>query len=150
MAEEKHSRNYLRWYEEFAVEEVLSRCTVVNQTVGYTARCPGLYRITQPGGERTTCTVEISRVARPVYHVQSSLRHTAWLHAQQYVRPGGEFARLPRTDHAAWRLQLRPDGWSMIPVDTGEWAWDLLLTLWVGHANCPGAMLTGPWTRPYQ
>lgn len=112
-------KNLIRWVREFDVTPVFLERTVVNLSVGYAGTLDGLYWVTLPDGRRVLLIVDTKSGGSGIYG-EAALQQTAYVHAEYYVDPDtNDLVPMPDNIAGAYALWLRPNGFSMIPLDTG-------------------------------
>lgn len=116
---------YAKFIREFEVEPVMSEVTVFNGDVGYAGTFDGLKWMTLPTGERALFDVDTKSGASGVWP-EAALQQTAYNHAPYYIDPKtGLLVPMPaelRQD-IAFALWLRPEGYAVLPLDTGVENW---------------------------
>lgn len=117
-------RNYARFVKEFAVKPLMVETTVFNETVGYAGTADGFKYMTLPTGETALFDVDTKSGASGVW-AEAGLQQTAYTHGEFIVDEDGELAPMPEELVAdkAYALWLRPEGFALLPLDTGPESW---------------------------
>jgi hypothetical protein len=120
-------RTYLRFEQEMKAKPLHVEQTVWNHTYGYAGTFDGIYQL----GDGTP-VIEVAMVdtktGKSGVYAEVALQQVAYCNAEVMVSPTGEQVEMPKIDQA-YALWLRPDGYALYPLKTGEWEWRVFLEL---------------------
>jgi hypothetical protein len=116
----RYLRNYVRFLKEFDVEPVMLETVVWNKTVGYAGRIDLMGRLRAISND---LVIVDTKSGQSGIWDSAALQQTGYVHAEYYVDDEtGEFIDMPKVA-GAYGLWLRPNGWALQPLETGEEEW---------------------------
>lgn len=116
-----HVESYVRFLDDWEPQVVLTEVAVVNYCHGYAGSLDAILRM---GGR--TLLVDVKTTRSGIYP-ETAMQLAAYQRAEYYVASDGTEQPMPAVDGCAG-IWVRADGYSVVPVDTGEAVFAQFLT----------------------
>lgn len=125
--DKRYLRNYARFIRDFEVEPVYVEQTIWSEDHDYAGQLDlGCWMTID--GKRVLCDVDTKTGASGVW-AEAAVQQAAYIYADHIVNPDGEIVDWPEVGPPtrAFALWLRPNGWALLPLDTGANTWSEFL-----------------------
>lgn len=126
-------RPFIEQFQDFATQYQLkpvhNEITLWSDRYRYAGTADGLWELTGDGiiDPGALAVVDIKTGASGVWE-DAALQLAAYKHADFMLFPDGSRERMPSTE-ASYAIWLRPDGWALIPLDTGPETFSTFIAL---------------------
>lgn len=120
-------KNYARFLKEFNVRPVLIETSVYNDDPAYAGTFDLLAWLEIQG--KDYLSIVDTKTAESGIWSDSALQQTAYKKAKYYIDPDdGTLKPMPEVE-LTFGLWLRPNGWALIPLESGDREWEQFKTL---------------------
>jgi hypothetical protein len=124
VAVNKEVRPFIVQFQQFAteykLEPVYNEITLWSDKYRYAGTADGLWKLTGEGidepGMLAVCDIKTG--ASGVWE-DAALQLSAYKNADFILLPDGTRQVMPATSDQSWAIWLRPEGWALLPLDTG-------------------------------